>query len=70
MARFLLESSHLSPQQIMTEAEVEQIVWVTAAVEPLGSQLQHSSIMLYSVDPPTHPVSSLQYFRPAVSFLI
>ena len=52
----------------MTEAEVEEIVRMTATVEPLSSQLQDSSIMLDRVNPPTNTVSSLQYFSPAVSF--
>ena len=64
----LPECSHLSAQQIMAETEVEEIVGMAATVEPLSSQLQDGPVMMYSVNPPTHTISSLQHFSPAVAF--
>ena len=66
----LPECSHLTAQQVVAEAEVEEIVGMTATVEPLSSQLQHTSVMLYSVNPPSNTITSLQHFGPAcqVSF--
>ena len=61
----LPECSHLSAQQIMAETEVEEIVGMAATVEPLSSQLQHGSLMFYSVNPPANTIPSLQHFRPA-----
>ena len=61
----LPECSHLSAQQIMAETEVEEIVGMAATVEPLSSQLQYSSVMLYSVNPPSNTITSLQHFGPA-----
>ena len=51
----------------MTETEVEETVSVTPTVEPLSPQLQDATIMLYSVNPPTNTITSLQYFSPAVN---
>ena len=71
MPSFLGECSdlaRLSSQEVMTETEVEEIVGVTATAQPLSSQLEHGPIMLYSVNPPTNTISSLQYFSPAVAF--
>ena len=51
---------------MMAETEVEEIVRMTTAVEPLGAQLQDATIVLDGVNPPANTISGLQYLGPAV----
>ena len=55
------------PQQVLGQAEVEEVVGMTAAVEPLSPQLQHLPIVVDSHHSTPHTTTSLQHSRPQVT---
>ena len=55
------------PQQVLGQAEVEEVVGMTAAVEPLSPQLQHLPIVVDSEHSTPHTTTSLQHSRPQVT---